>query len=193
MISKIRIFILTLTMGVFASCSTGTKIENIEDFSIVYGWVGYSKAPVNNISYATFRHYNLPEGQNIYSAGIQKMGDGILVFHVGMKPGPVKISTVEGQFCIGIISCGRINVFDFGSQGGEVGSAIVPSKGISYLGAWDIVKDFELIDIKRQFDIQPASQAPSRSQMLRHILTTVQDNPEVASRLQKELNALEGR
>lgn len=193
MFSKIRIFILTLMMGALASCSTGTKIENIEDFSIVYGWVGFSKAPVNNLSYATFRNYNLPEGQNVYSAGIQKMGDGILVFHVGMKPGPVKISTVEGQFCLGIISCGRINVFDFGTQGGEVGSAIVPSKSISYLGTWEIVKDFELIDIKRQFHVQPASQAPTRSQMLRHILTKVQDNPEVTARVQKELNVLKGR
>ena len=163
-----------LILGVLAL--SGCMAPQIDDYSgrsVVYGWVDLSEAAGNRVTGAGLRAFNEPPNKNIYPMGSKKLGNGFLVYHYGVKPGPVKLGTVSAMSCIGL--CGNVvNVYDFGAQGGDIAAARVNGQNAYFLGSYGLKTRRTLFFGPRDFEVNRV-RGPSRKQMLEAILA---DAPE---------------
>lgn len=148
-------------------------ISDYSDRSVVYGWVDISQASGNTVTNATIRGYNLPPGSNLYPIGYKRLGNGYVIYHYGIAPGPIKLNTLSTMSCIGL--CGKvINVYDFGAQGSDVAAATLRGRGVTYLGSYALKTRNSLFFGPRDFTVKPTN-GPTRRQMLEAIL---KDAPE---------------
>lgn len=168
MVSRFIRLIAGLIAVVTLSACMGSTITDYSDRSVVYGWVDLSQAAGNTVTGGSIRAYNLPANQNLYPVGYKKFADGYIVYHVGIRPGPVKLNTLNTMSCIGLCS-NVINVYDFANQGSSVAAANVKGRGVYYLGSYSMKTRRGLFFAPRDFSVSPAK-GPSRRQMLEAIL-----------------------
>jgi hypothetical protein len=168
---------------------SGCAIEQISDYSdrsVAYTWVNLDDAWGNRVTGGSFTNLAVPRDRNIYNGGVEKMGEGYLVYHYGLENGPNKVFRVNAMFCIGL--CGNtIHSYDFGVQGGDVAAANIRSRGVYNMGSYAIVSESTGLFGPRRFDVKRAN-GPSKREILTFLL---QDAPaQQIPLLQAELNRL---
>ncbi|WP_375254456.1 hypothetical protein [Yoonia sp.] len=166
----LRSTLLLFGLTLLAACAT-PQITDFSDRSVVYVWVDVEQARGNKVVGGSFRNFAPGDGGGVYPVGVEKLGDGFLVYHEGIAPGPTKLGTVDAMFCIGL--CGNtINVYDFGNQGGDIAATTVRSRGVYDLGSYAIVSQRTGLFSPRVFDVQRTS-GPSKRQILQTLLPLV--------------------
>ena len=169
----LRSILLLCGLTFFASCGP-PQITDFSDRSVVYVWVDVTEARGNKVVGGSFRNFAPGDGGGVYPVGVEKLGDGFLIYHEGIAAGPTKLNTVEAMFCIGL--CGNtINVYDFGNQGGNTAATTVRSRGVYDLGRYAIISQRTGLFSPRVFDVQRTS-GPSKRQILEFLLTIVGDD-----------------
>ena len=163
-----RSLFLLLGFSVLSACSVGQQITDFSDRSVGYVWVNLDDARGNKVVGGAFRNLQLPPNQSFFGAGARKFGDGFLLYHIGLPNGPTKLAKVESMFCVGL--CGNtINVYDFGSQGGDVAAVNIRSRGVIDFGSYAITSQSNGLFRPGSFDVTP-TRGPSRRQVLEFLL-----------------------
>jgi hypothetical protein len=179
----LRSIALLFGFFVFAAC-TGPQITDFSDRSLVYVWVNVDEARGNRVVGGSFRNLSPGDGGGSYPVGVEKLGDGFLIYHEGIADGPTKLNSVSVMSCIGICS-NTINVYDFGSQGGDVAAANIRTRGVYDLGRYAIVSQRTGLFSPGVFDVK-ATSGPSKRQILEFLLPRV--DPQQQRMVQAELN-----
>ena len=180
-----RSLFLMLGLIVLSGCATN-QITDFSDRSVAFVWVNVDEARGNKVvggSFRTFGNANLNEN---YPAGVTKLGDGFVLYHIGLPNGPAKLSTVSAMFCIGLCN-NTVNVYDFGAQGGNVAAVNIRSRGVYDLGRYAIVSQRTGLFSPGVFDVKPIA-GPSKRDILMLLLDTV--DPKQRPLIQAELNRL---
>lgn len=178
--------LLFLALTALSACSVDERITDFSDRSVGYVWVNLDDARGNKVVGGAFRNLQLPANQSFFSAGPRKFGDGYLLYHIGLPNGPTKLAKVESMFCVGL--CGNtINVYDFGSQGGDVAAVNIRSRGVIDFGSYAITSQSNGLFRPGSFDVRPTT-GPSRRQVLEFLLEDAGDDQRAL--IQAALNRL---
>ncbi len=182
----LRSFFLFLGLTILSACSTGQEITDFSDRSVGYVWVNLDDARGNKVVGGSFRNLQRPANQSFFSAGARKLGDGYLLYHIGLPMGPTKLSTVDSMFCVGL--CGNtINVYDFGAQGGDVAAMNIRSRGVHDFGSYAIISQSNGLFRPGSFEVR-RTRGPSRRQVLEFLLEDAGDDQRAL--IQAALNRL---
>lgn len=182
MITRYYRQLVGIVLILFVSACGGTPITDFSGRSVVYAWIDLEEAAGNTVVGGSLY---APVTDGSYPAGYFKHAGGYIVYHTGIKPGPIKIRSVSTMGCIGL--CGNtVNVYDFGLQGGDIGSAVVRNQGVYYLGSYRIIKERTGFFERGSFSVEKVN-GPSRRQILEAILHEAPDaqKPLVQAAIQK--------
>lgn len=181
----LRSLFLLLGLTVLSACATN-QVTDFSNRSIGYAWVNLDEANGNRVIGGSFRNLGQPRESSISGAGVEKMGNGFLIYQFALLNGPNKLSTVDTMFCIGL--CGNtINVYDFGAQGSDVAAVNIRSRGAYNFGNYAIVTENNGWFGPRRFDVQRTS-GPSKRQILTFLMSIAPEQQKPL--IQAELNRL---
>jgi len=180
-----RSLFLLLGLTLLSACA-GQQITDFSDRSVGYVWINLDDARGNKVVGGSFRNLQAPANTSVFGTGAQKFGNGFLLYHMGLPAGPTKLRTVDSMFCVGL--CGNtINVYDFGSQGGDVAAANIRARGVYDFGSYAIVSQSNGIFRPGSFDVRRTN-GPSKRQILQFLLQEA--NEQQRPLIQAELNRL---
>ncbi len=180
-----RSLFLFFGFAILTAC-TGPQITDFSDRSVVFTWVNVDEARGNRVVGGSFRNLTPGSGGGVYPAGIEKLGNGYLIYHEGIANGPTKLNTVNAMFCVGLCT-NTVNVYDFGAQGGDIAAANIRARGVYDLGRYAIVSQRTGLFQPAVFDAQRIS-GPSKREILEFLLPRV--DPQQMPLIQAELNRL---
>ena len=179
-----RSLFLLLGLTVLAACGA-PQVTDFSNRSIGYAWINLDEANGNRVVGGSFRNLGQPRDTSISSVGVEKMGNGHLIYQFALLNGPNKVSTVDTMFCIGL--CGNtINVYDFGAQGGDIAAVNIRSRGVYDFGNYAIVTEGNGWFGPRRFDVQRTN-GPSKREILNFLMTVApeQQKPMIQAALNR--------
>lgn len=169
------------------ACATGTEITDFSDRSVGYGWLNIKEVDANTLHSVVIQQYRPQTAEPYYPSAVKEFKNGFLYYTIALPAGAHKTQSASGQRCLGFLCGNTIYRYSFGKQGSDVGSVVIKTPGVYHLGS------YKLLDVKTgffepgKFDVVPATDAPSRREMLEEILREVQDTPVMADRIRREL------
>jgi len=187
-------FMLLIAVTLLAGCA-GTKVTDFTDRSLVYGWLDIEEINPNRINYVSIRQFKPKVEEPYYFAETTKFKDGILYYTWILPNGAHKAVSMQGRYClVGPVFCSdTIYTYSLGKQDDEVGAVIIKNPGVYHLGSYKLkdvkVGFFEGFYKPATFEVLPATNAPSKREMLEEILKDGGSSvpPLIADRIKAEL------
>ena len=173
-----------------SACATGTRITDFNDRSLGYGWLDIKDVDANRLHAVDIYQFRPQTSEPYYPATIKAFKNGFLYYSIVLPNGSHKTISAAGQQCLGIICGNTFYKYSFGKQGDDVGAVIIKSPGVYSLGSYKLKEVKTGFFEQDKFDAVPASNAPSKREMLEEILKDVSDVPVVAERIKRELGKL---
>ena len=173
-----------------ASCASGTRVTDFNDRSLGYGWLNIKEVDANRLYAVDIYQYRPQTAEPYYPAAVKPFKDGFLYYTMALPAGAHKTQSARGQACLGIL-CGNTDYrYSFGKQGDEVGAIVIKSPGVYHMGSYKLKSVKTGFFEPGKFEVLPATDAPSRREMLEEILKDANDVPVIAERIQRELAQL---
>ena len=181
---SILLFIFTLS-----ACSTqGGRVKDFSDRSVAFGWVDISDVKANKLHAVQLKQFQVPADKGYWNIAVEKFKGGFLFYHIGLPAGAFKLKSISGQSCL-LLCSNTIYVYDFGSQGEDIGGLIIKKPGVYSLGKYKLAKRKTGFFKPGEFDVSPAKGAPSNKEILEFIFKQT-DEPVVQQRIKRAINAL---
>ena len=188
-------FMLLIAVTLLLTGCAGTKVTDFTDRSLVYGWLDIKEVNPNRLNDVSIRQFKPKIEEPYYHAGIMKLKDGFLYYSWILPNGAHKTVSVQGRYCLaGRFFCSdTIYTYSFGKQDDEVGAVIIKNPGVYHLGSYKLkdvkVGFFEGFYKPATFEVLPATNAPSKREMLEEILKDGGSSvpPLIADRIKAEL------
>lgn len=173
-----------------AGCASGTRITDFTDRSLGYGWLNIKDVEANRLYDVSVHQFRPLTDEPYYSAAVKEFKGGFLYWTMALPNGSHKTVSASGQRCLGILCSNTSYKYSFGKQGDDVGAITIRNPGVYHLGSYDL-KDVKTGFFEPgKFSVVPATNAPSRREMLEEILKDAQDVPVIAERIKRELASL---
>jgi hypothetical protein len=173
-----------------ASCASGTRVTDFNDRSLGYGWLNIKEVDANRLYAVDIYQYRPQTTEPYYPAAVKPFKNGFLYYTMALPAGAHKTQSARGQSCLGIL-CGNTDYrYSFGKQGDEVGAIVIKSPGVYHMGSYRLKAVNTGFFEPGKFEVLPASDAPSKREMLEEILKDAQDVPVIAERIRRELALL---
>lgn len=176
--------------ALLASCASGTRITDFSDRSVGYGWLNIKDVDANTLHSVDIYQYRPQTAEPYYPTAVKPFKEGFLYYTMALPYGSHKTHSASGQRCLGFLCTNTTYRYSFGKQGEEVGAVVIRSPGVYHLGSYRL-KDVKTGMFEQgKFEVLPASDAPSRREMLEEILKDANDVPVIAERIRRELAQL---
>ena len=181
--SLILMFILFAT----GCASTGEKITDYTDRSVVYAWVNVDDVDGNHMVGAGVKQYKPATDKPYWGLSIEKFEGGFLLYHYGLKKGSYKLDYVEMQSCLGFICGNTYYTYNFGAQG-DIATAKIKKPGTYYLGSYKLAEEDSRWYEQGKFSVKKTKKGPTKKQMLEHILKDAPTgHPVLEERIKKSI------
>jgi hypothetical protein len=173
-----------------ASCASSTRVTDFHDRSLGYGWLNIKEVDANRLYAVDIYQYRPQTAEPYYPAAVKPFKNGFLYYTMALPNGAHKTQSARGQSCLGIL-CGNTDYrYSFGRQGDEVGAIVIKSPGVYHMGSYQLKSVKTGLFEQGKFEVLPATDAPSRREMLEEILKDAHDVPVMAERIKRELAQL---
>lgn len=181
---------LALIPGVvlLAACASGgTTITDFSDRSVGYGWLDIKDVEANRLHAVHVYQFRPHAAEPYYPTAVKEFRNGYLYWTMALPNGAHKTESAVGQRCLGFLCNNTTYRYSFGKQGDEVGAVVIKSPGVYHLGSYRLVDAKTGFFEPGRFTVVPATNAPSRREMLEEILKDAGDTPVIAERIRGEL------
>ena len=173
-----------------SACASGTRVTDFNDRSLGYGWLNIKEVDANRLYAVDIYQYRPHTTEPYYPAAVKPFKNGFLYYTMALPAGAHKTQSARGQSCLGIL-CGNTDYrYSFGKQGDEVGAIVIKTPGVYHMGSYKLKAVNTGFFEPGKFEVLPASDAPSKREMLEEILKDAQDVPVIAERIRRELAQL---
>ena len=172
-----------------AGCASGTRITDFQDRSLGYGWLNIKEVDANRLHAVDIYQYRPQTSEPYYPAAVKQFRNGYLYYTMALPVGSHKTYSAAGQQCLGILCGNTTYKYSFGKQGDE-GAVVIRSPGVYHLGSYRLKEVKTGMFEQGKFEALPATDAPSKREMLEEILKDAQDVPVIAERIRRELAQL---
>ncbi len=180
-----RYLMLIVMAVVLTACSGGQRITDFEKRSIFYTWVDARAVAGNKMTGFQIRNLSVPKDERYYQMGWEKLGNGYLVWHYGVKPGRYEFDKMWMMSCAGPLCTNTVNEYNFGQLGSGVGSTRVAQPGQVVFGGCHAFKSVKNgLFGPRQFETRKAACGASKAQMMA-VLSKYAEHPINKQRLAK--------
>lgn len=179
--------LLVLSVLLLTACASGTRVTDFNDRSVGYGWLNIKEVDANRLHAVSVYQFRPQTAEPYYPTAVKEFKNGFLYYTMALPNGSHKTESAAGQRCLGILCSNTNYKYSFGKQGSDVGAVVIKSPGVYHLGS------YKLKDVKTgffepgQFEVLPATDAPSKREMLEEILKEAHDVPVIAERIRREL------
>lgn len=173
-----------------AGCASGTRITDFNDRSLGYGWLNIKEVDANRLHAVDIYQFRPQTSEPYYPTAVKEFRNGYLYYTMALPNGSHKTYSAAGQRCLGILCSNTTYKYSFGKQGDEVGAVVIRSPGVYHLGSYRIKEVKTGMFEQGRFEVLPATDAPSRRELLEEILKETQDVPVMAERIKRELAQL---
>ena len=170
-----------------AACASGTQITDFSDRSVGYGWLDIKEVEANRLHAVHIYQFRPQTNEPYYGAAVKEFRNGYLYYTLALPNGSHKTESAAGQRCLGFLCNNTTYKYSFGKQGDDVGAVVIKSPGVYYLGSYRLVDQKTGFFEQGKFSAVPATNAPSRREMLEEILKDAADTPVMAARIRDEL------
>lgn len=178
---------LLLVAAVLAGCASTTRITDFTDRSVGYGWLDIKEVDANRLHAVSIYQFRPRTDTPYYAAAVKELKGGWLYYTIALPNGSHKTESAAGQRCLGILCSNTRYQYSFGKQGDEVGAIVIKSPGVYHMGSYRLKEVKTGLFEQGKFEVVPATQGPSRREMLEEILKDSQDVPVIAERIRREL------
>ena len=185
-----RRLMLLLSAAVLAGCSTTTTIKDFTDRSVGYGWLNIKEVDANRLHSVDIYQYRPQTSEPFYPAAVKPFKNGFLYYTMALPAGSHKTHSAAGQACMGILCSNTTYRYSFGRQGDDFGAIVIKKPGVYHMGSYKLKEVKTGMFEQGKFEVVPATDAPSRRELLEEILKEAQDVPVIAERIQRELAQL---
>ena len=183
----LRRLALVLSVVLLAGCASGTRITDFSDRSVGYGWLNIKDVDANRLHDVTVYQFRPHTTEPYYPTAVKEFKGGYLYWTMALPNGAHKTLSASGQRCLGFLCSNTSYKYSFGKQGDDVGAVTIKQPGVYHLGSYNL-KDVKTGFFEAgKFEAVPATNAPSRREMLEEILKDAQDEPVIAERIKREL------
>lgn len=180
---------LLLPALLLAGCASGTRVTDFTDRSVGYGWLNIKDVDANRLHDVTIQQFRPHSAEPYYPTAVKAFKGGFLYWTMALPNGSHKTISASGQRCLGILCSNTSYKYSFGKQGDDVGAVVIRNPGVYHLGSYNL-KDVKTGFFEQgKFEVVPASNAPSRRELLEEILKDA-DEPVIAERIKRELAQL---
>lgn len=173
-----------------AGCASGTRITDFNDRSLGYGWLNIKEVDANRLHAVDIYQFRPQTAEPYYPTAVKEFRNGYLYYTMALPNGSHKTYSAAGQRCLGILCSNTTYKYSFGKQGDEVGAVVIRSPGVYHLGSYRLKEVKTGMFEQGKFEVLPATDAPSRRELLEEILKETQDVPVMAERIKRELAQL---
>lgn len=173
-----------------AGCASGTRITDFNDRSLGYGWLNIKEVDANRLHAVDIYQFRPQTAEPYYPTAVKEFRNGYLYYTMALPNGSHKTYSAAGQRCLGILCSNTTYKYSFGKQGDEVGAVVIRSPGVYHLGSYRLKEVKTGMFEQGKFEVLPATDAPSRRELLEEILKETQDVPVMAERIRRELAQL---
>jgi hypothetical protein len=178
---------MLLTALLTACAGGGTRITDFSDRSVGYGWLDIKEVEANRLESVQIYQFRPRTAEPYYSTAIREFKNGYLYYTLALPNGAHKLESASGLRCLGVLCGNTVYRYSFGKQGDEAGAVVINTPGVYYLGSYRLTPIKTGFFEAGKFDVAPATNGPSRREMLEEILRQVSDNPVMAARVRDEL------
>ena len=183
----LRMSIAITCLLLVASCASGGRVTDFTDRSVVYGWIDTGDVDANRLHSVVVYQLQPHSDTPYYHVKVTKFEGGYLYYAFSFPQGTMKLYEISGQRCLLVFCSNTQFSYSFGKQG-SLAAAQIDVPGVYFLGA------LQLDDVKTgffeagKFDVQPATNGPSRRQMLEAMLDDARETDAlVTARIEAEL------
>lgn len=169
-----------------AGCASYTPVTDFTDRSVGYGWLNIKDVEANRLHAVSIYQFRPSTKEPYYPAAVREFKGGYLYYTMALPNGAHKTDAAAGQRCLGILCSNTTYKYSFGRQGDDVGAIVIKSPGVYHMGSYNLKEVKTGMFEQGKFEVVPATQAPSRREMLEEILKEV-DEPVIAERIRREL------
>jgi hypothetical protein len=163
-----KFFLLGFIVLASGCASTGEKITDYTDRSLVYAWLDIDGVDGNHMYAAGVKQYKPATDKPYWGMDIDKFEGGFLLYHYGLPKGSYKLDYVKMQSCLGFVCGNTLYTYDFGAQG-DVGTAKINKPGTYYHGSYKMDEEDTGFFEQSKFSVKRTKGGPSQKQMLEHI------------------------
>ena len=185
--SMLQRSVLVLSVVLLAGCASTTQITDFSDRSLGYGWLNIKDVDANRLHDVSIYQFRPLTPEPYYSTAVKEFKNGYLYYSMALPNGSHKTESASGQRCLGFVCSNTIYTYSFGKQGSDVGAVIIKNPGVYYLGSYKLKEAKTGFFEQDQFEALPATDGPSRREMLEEILKDAHDVPVIAERIKREL------
>ncbi|RYF17819.1 MAG: hypothetical protein EOO30_05750 [Comamonadaceae bacterium] len=178
---------LALVAASLAGCASYTKITDFNDRSVGYGWLNIKDVDANRLHAVSIYQFRPRTEEPYYPAAVKEFKGGYLYYTMALPNGAHKTESAAGQRCLGILCSNTTYKYSFGKQGDDVGAIVIRNPGVYHMGSYNLKEVKTGMFEQGKFEVVPATQAPSRREMLEEILKEANDVPVIAERIKREL------
>ena len=182
-----RFILLCSAVLLIGGCASGTKITDFTDRSVGYGWLNIKDVDANRLHDVSIYQYLPRTAEPYYGTSLKEFKNGYLYYTFGLPVGSHKTHSAAGQRCLGILCGNTVYKYSFGKQGDEVGTVVIKSPGVYHMGSYNLKEVKTGFFEAGKFEAIPATNGPSKKEMLEEILKDTQDNAVIADRIKREL------
>lgn len=187
MVPRLAGIVLALLL---AGCASGTRITDFNDRSLGYGWLSIKEVEVNRLHAVDIYQFRPPTAEPYYPTAVKEFRNGYLYYTMALPNGSHKTYSAAGQRCLGILCSNTTYKYSFGKQGDDVGAVVIRNPGVYHLGSYRLKEVKTGMFEQGKFEVLPATDAPSRRELLEEILKETQDVPVMVERIKRELAQL---
>lgn len=171
-----------------ASCASVETIKDFRDRSLAYGWLDIKDVEANRLHAVHVYQLRPKIDKPYYPSRVLPFKEGFLYFTMVLPNGSHKTISANGQSCLGILCSNTRYKYSFGKTDSESGAIHIKSPGVYWMGAYKLNTVKTGFFEQGKFNAEPASNAPSKREMLEAILKDIDGEPEVmVERIKREL------
>lgn len=182
--------LLTVVILLLSGCVSGGG-EQVKDFtnrSTAYGWVNIDKVDGNRLYEVIVKQYRPKTDAPYYFMAVKEFKGGFLFYTNALTNGAFKLDEARAQSCFGLCS-NTFYHYSFGSQGGDIGTAVIKQPGVYYLGSYDLAEEDTGFFEQDKFNVTRAANPPSQKEMLAAVLADApEDHPIVGQRIRMAMD-----
>jgi hypothetical protein len=177
---------LVLSVLLLTACASGTRVTDFTDRSVGYGWLNIKEVDASRLHGVHIYQFRPLTKEPYFGTTVKEFKNGYLYYSTILTNGAFKTAQASGQRCLGFICGNTIYTYSFGKQGDEVGAVTIKTPGVYHMGSYNLKNVKTGFFEQGKFDVVPATNAPSKREILEEILKDVEE-PVTAERIKREL------
>lgn len=182
----VSVFVVMLLGG----CATGPVIKDFTNRSVGYGWLNIKEVDANQLHDVSIYQFRPQIPAPYYVTTVKEFKNGFLYYSMVLPIGSHKTLSAHGQSCLFFMCTNTIYKYSFGKQGDDVGTVVIKTPGVYYLGAYKLKEVKTGFFEPGKFEVVTDANAPSQREMLEEILKDAGRIPVLAERIKREMAQL---